>query len=226
MQRSYGIVEAGRYLEKTGQRCMLSSAELQGVYGQSQLFLTPNKNETIVLLVAEVIDDFLLSSSTDGIPDSITTSRQRFDVAKVGIDERLFLSSSEATQNRTGNITMATHPYIERIQAIDLPRERRKQLTECGTDDGKTYRSLACTVLYIGSYVLPRPIFVTSSIQQQISLLELKHLILANDVVRELVKLTPTLCSLQQQKVRVPEYVRSRTPHSTRVRQNTTDNPE
>lgn len=79
-----------------------------------------DENETKVLLVAKLIDYFLLSGNTDTIRECIADVRKRFDFRKVVIDERFFPSGSEVTAGKIESNTMSMHPYKEQIQPIDL----------------------------------------------------------------------------------------------------------
>lgn len=190
----YGIVEAGRQWQKTVENWMLSKGNLQRFYGLSQLFVKRNESANIILMIPKVTDDLLLTDTESNMQLFIADLRQIWTVAKVMIDERFFFNGCEIVQDREGSLDMSMERYLERINFITLARARRKQFEEMGTEaEEKTYQSLACTLLYIGSGVLPQPTFVTSSLQQQIAILKVGYLVLANGRARELLKLKPRI---------------------------------
>ena len=81
---------------------MLSDG-LKRVFGLSQLFMRRNKQDEIVLMIAKVADDFLVSGKLDFIQEFMDRlQHQRFTVGKVVIDEHFHFNGCEIQQSRTG----------------------------------------------------------------------------------------------------------------------------
>lgn len=57
----YGIVEAGRQWQKTVESWMLSDGKLERVIGLSQIFVERHAAAKVTLIVAKVMDDFLIA---------------------------------------------------------------------------------------------------------------------------------------------------------------------
>lgn len=182
---------------------MLTDGGLETIFGLSQLFAQRDSNGRITLLVAKVTDDFLIGGLTPDIIQFINKMKEKFEVGKAVIDESFFFDGCEITQDAAGSIRMTMERYLERLKPIPLPKPRRRQSQEPATEtEKKQYRSLAGTLLYLGNGVLPQASFVTSVLQQQISALQVRHLVDANEMVAEIFQLEPVLTFLKPQHVK------------------------
>lgn len=120
---------------------MTEHVGMEIVFGVSQLFVKRNTCEDIQLLIAKVTDDFLLGGMNSEMENFTEMLRQRFDVGKVIIDNKLHLDGCEIAQSNTGDITMSMNRYLERLVPIELSRARRKQRNETATESKvKQYR--------------------------------------------------------------------------------------
>ena len=199
----YGIVEAGRQWQKTVEEWMLNDAELERIHGLSQLFTQRDSTGRIILLVAKVTDDFLVRGSVAAIDCFLSKLRKRFLVGKVVVDSQFYFNGCEIEQDTEGNIKMSMICYVERLKAIALSRIRRKNINERATaSEIKQFRSMACTLLYLGSGVLPQASFATSTLQQMISQLSVDSLIKANAMVKELLALKPWVTFRRTKNIR------------------------
>jgi len=188
----YGIADAGRQWQKVVEQWMLSAGNLQRVFGISQLFTKKDDRNNIILLVAKVTDDFLLGGSEEQMQLFIRDLGKRFVLGKVVLNSKAHFDGCEIEQDEAGNIKMSMLRYIERLKPIILSRARRKQRTEAATEvELKQYRSLACTLMYLGNGVLPQASYVTSTLQQQISKVFVEQLVMANGMLKELRALKP-----------------------------------
>ena len=152
----YGIFEAGRQWQKTVETWMFNEASLERVLGVSQLFVKRDKYGRVVLLVAKVTDDFLLGGSIDNMKAFLDNLKQRFIVGKIAVDQKMYFDGCEIAQDADGNIKMSMYRYLERVKLIEISRSRRKEGDAPVTPSELTqYRSLACTLMYLGSGVLP-----------------------------------------------------------------------
>lgn len=188
----YGIVEAGRQWQKTVEDWMLSDGGLQRAFGLSQLFIRRNKRDEITLMVAKVTDDFLVAGKLEYIHEFMDRLQQRFTVGKVVVDERFHFNGCEIEQDQSGNIRMSMIRYLDRLRPINVTRTRRKQRDmHANSEETKSYRALAGTLLYLGNGVLPQASLVVSLMQQCIANLKVQHLIDANEMLKDLLKLKP-----------------------------------
>lgn len=188
----YGIVEAGRQWQKTVESWMLNEAGLERVLGISQLFVKRDETGRIILLIAKVTDDFLLGGSVEEMKVFLDPLKQRFIVGKIVVDQKIHFDGCEIIQDVVGNIKMSMHRYLERVKPIEVSRSRRKERDAPVTSSELTqYRSLACTLMYLGNGVLPQASYVTSALQQCLPGIRVRHLIEANEMTKELLELNP-----------------------------------
>lgn len=68
----YGVVEAGRQCKKVVEEWMLDDGGLNNVFGISQLFVKRNDAGWIILLVADVPDDFIMGETRGEIEGLVT----------------------------------------------------------------------------------------------------------------------------------------------------------
>lgn len=188
----YGIADAGRQWQKVLEDWMLHDGGLQRVFGISQLFIRRATDGSVVLLVAKVTDDFLLAGSLAEMEAFVDRLKRRFVVGKVVINDKVNFDGCELEQYKDGTIRMSMIRYLERLKPITMSRARRKQRTDKATEiEIKQYRSLACTLMYLGNGVLPQASYITSSLQQMVSRVNVEQLSVANEMLKEMLKLKP-----------------------------------
>ena len=186
----YGIVESGRQWQKTVETWMLTEGGLQRFFGLSQLFIRRDGHGRISLIVAKVTDDFLIGGRTEIICKFIDRMKRRFDVGKVVIDDKFHFDGCEIQQENEGNIRMSMMGYIDRLRPIKISRQRSRERDDLGSDaEKKQYRSLAGALLYLGNGVLPQALLVTSMMQQKLPRLTVQGLVIASDMLKELLSL-------------------------------------
>ena len=190
----YGIADAGRQWQKKIESWMLEHVGLERVIGLSQLFLKRDAKGNVILLVAKVTDDFLLGGTKEAMQQFTNLLEKRFEVGKVIIDDMIHFDGCEIRQDEQGNILMSMARYIERLRPIELSRTRRKQRLDAATDRETTqYRSLAATLMFLGNAVLPQASYATSVLQQLIPKIRVEELVVANDMLKELLSLKPKI---------------------------------
>lgn len=80
---------------------------------------------------------------------------KQFVVGKTLIDEMLHFDGCEIQQDIVGNIRMSMCRYLDRLKSIDLSRTRKKDRdAQVSPQETTQYRSLACTLMYLGNGVL------------------------------------------------------------------------
>lgn len=188
----YGIADAGRQWQKVVEEWMLTQAGLERVFGIPQLFVKRDKDGYISLIIAKVTDDFLLGGAIEQMQLFIESLKNRFIVGKTVVDGKIHFDGCEIKQDQEGSITMSMIRYLERLKPIVISRERRKQRMEMATQaEVKQYRSLACTLMYLGNGVLPQASYITSALQQWIGKVNVERLVQANEMLKELLNLKP-----------------------------------
>ena len=199
----YGIVEAGRQWAKTIEDWMLNRVGLQRIKGLNQIYVLRDSVGKISLIVAKVTDDFICGGAIAVIQSFLEDLKKRFEVGKVIIDSKFHFNGCEIEQDASGSITMMMNGYMKELREISLSKERRKQLNENATESETTlFRSLAGTMLWLGKGVLPPAAYASSAMQQRLSNLKVGHVIEANDMVRDIKKLDPTLFFRQADQVK------------------------
>ena len=190
----YGIIEAGRQWAKTVEEWMLTTGGLERIQGLNQLYVRRDNLGKIILIVAKVTDDFICGGSIEDTKAFISEMKKRFEVGKVIINEKFLFNGCEIEQDEQGSIAMSMHRYMEQVKEIPLSRERKRQPDESATPrEMKQFRSLAGTLLWLGKGVLPPAAYASSTMQQKLALLKVRHLVEVNEIVRDIKKLTPTL---------------------------------
>lgn len=117
--------------------------------------------------MAKVTDDFLLARTVEEMQEFVSALGTRFLVGKAVRDHKLYFDGCEIEQLETGSIRMPMVRYLERLNPVYLSRTRRKECNGRATAvELKQYRSLACTLMYLGNGVLPQAAYITSLMQQ------------------------------------------------------------
>lgn len=190
----YGIVEAGRQWAKTVEEWMLTTVGFERLRGLNQLYVKRDYQGRIKLIVAKVTDDFICGGDIEITTAFIEQLKNRFEVGKIVIDGKFLFNGCEIEQDASGSIQMSMRSYMTQLAEINLTRERRKQLDAPASENEITaFRSLAGTLLWLGKGVLPPAAYASSTMQQKISMLKVGHLLEANEIVRDIKKLQPTL---------------------------------
>ena len=85
--------------------------------------------------------------------------------------------------------------YIEEIEPIALTRSRRKlQEASCNFEELRIIQKIAGPLNYLGHGILPPAWLFASRLQQFVGNLKVSHLFIANNALRSLKRLSPSLC--------------------------------
>ena len=85
--------------------------------------------------------------------------------------------------------------YIEEIEPIALTRSRRKlKESSCNFEELRLLQKLAGKLNYLGHGILPPAWLFASRLQQFVGNLKVSHLFIANNALRSLKRLSPSLC--------------------------------
>lgn len=186
----YGIVEAGRQWMLVVEDWLLSEAFFTRVFGISQLFVKRNRHGKIVLIMAKLTDDFLIAGMPKDIEEFAFQLKTRFEVGKIAKGPTHNFGGCEILVQENGDIILSMAEYWKRVRIIPITRSRRKnRFAKATVRETQDYRALAGTLLYLGNGVMPQASLVVSIMQQKIGNLKVEHLIDANIMVAELMKL-------------------------------------
>ena len=153
-----------------------------------------NSSGETILVLAKVTDDFLIGGSIKEIKRFYELISNKFKIGKTIINDKMNFNGAEITQDKYGNIKLSMEEYCKQVRYIQLSRLRRKETNALATPEEITaYKSLAGTINFLGQGVLPQAAFVTSAMQQKLGKLQVQHIREANTMVKELMKLNPTI---------------------------------
>ena len=190
----YGITEAGRQWQLCVEDWMLSEAGLQRVIGITQLYRKRDANGEMVLLVAKVTDDFLMSGTQAAVTWFKEAISARFEISKFLFDTKMFFNGACIDRDVQGNITLSMESYCRKIAPISISRQRRRQTTERATEaEQNAYRRLCGEIVWLGSSALPQASFAASFLQQRVSRMTVAEINDANSMLKELQALDPTV---------------------------------
>lgn len=191
---AYGICDAGRQWLKTSDTWITKDLGMKRLAGAHQLFIRRDHNEKLVLIVAKTTDDFLVAGEKGAIESFFGQMRERFVVGKAIIERKMKFNGCVMDVDEDGSISLSMHEYLDRLAPIDVSRNRRKEIHSVATQrEIYEYRSLAGTLMYLGTSVLPQASLATSLMQQRINCLKVSHILDANSMLRDIVNLRPTL---------------------------------
>lgn len=151
----YGIADASCLWEKVVEECMTTEGGLRRLLGISQLFIRRADDGSLRMIVAKVTDYFLLEGAVEDMQNFRDRLAKRLLVGKVILDQKLHFDGCEIEKLPDGSIRMSMIRYIERLKPITMSRIKRKQRNDKATEvEPKQYRSLACSLMYLGNGVL------------------------------------------------------------------------
>lgn len=183
----YGIVEAGSQLMLAIGEWMLTNGRLGRNFGVNQLFIRRSGSGRIILLVAKLSDDFLVSGSPDDIGSFPKELHGRYALGKISKGPSHQFVACEIYLDRSRDITMSMNTYWKRIKPIKTTRTRRKMRAERATaHEVIQFQSLAGTLLYLGNNVLPQASVAVLFMQQRDGRFCISDLIEANQMLAEL----------------------------------------
>jgi len=191
---AYGLVESGRLW----QLCVEEWLQAYGfttLPGLPQLFvLRHRKSNKLVLLVAKVVDDFLLSGTPAELDRFSIAIKKRFHVGRYIDEPKFVFNRLSIHQSPNFSISISMKEFADKIEPIDLSRARRKQPDErCTASELTALQSLAGKLNYLGHGVLPPASLAASKMQQNVGDLRVHHLQQANASLHHIKKLDPSL---------------------------------
>jgi len=194
LRPAYGLVESGRTWQLACESWMNESYGLVEVPGLPQLFVLSDSKGFPLLIIAKVVDDFLLAGYPKEIKAFHGAISVRFDVGTFIPNAPFEFNALHIEQDNSMGITISMQEYVDSIDPIDIPRARKKEHTASATAQELTnYLSLAGTLNFLGHGVLPAAAFAASHIQQRVGNLTVADLKDANSILREISALNPSI---------------------------------
>jgi Reverse transcriptase (RNA-dependent DNA polymerase) len=189
---AYGLVESGRLWQLAIEE-WLSDQSFTRIDGLPQLFLLRSKDGRILLILAKVVDDLLLTGTVPAMQEFNANLSNRFKVGRFICNEPFMFNALHVVQDpEFFAVEVDMVDYISKITKIPISPNRRKEAESTATTEERfQYQSLAGTLNFYGHGILPPACFVASHLQQQLGTVRVKHLILANRLVRQLLMLKP-----------------------------------
>ncbi len=193
MKPAYGLVESGRLWQTTVEPWMASYG-LQEIPGMAQLFVLHSREPSPRLILAKVVDDFLLAGDKNEIRLFREAISKRFKVGQFAEGGTLVFNRLHITQHDNWDIEVSMEEYAETINPLTLPKERRKQPCDQATIDELTsFLGLTGKMNFLGHGCLPSASFVASHLQQLTGNLKVEDLKTANKAFGEIRQLSPKL---------------------------------
>ncbi len=147
---------------------MLNNYRFETIPGLPELFVLKRNNRPLHMIVAKVVDDFLL----DGLPSEISrfhrTIANRFQVGRFTKGTVLVFNRQHITQKSNGDIEISMEEYMGTISKLDIARERSKQQDQFATTEEITdFLGLAGKLNFLSHGCLPTAAFAASHLQQK-----------------------------------------------------------
>lgn len=191
---AYGVCDAGRQWLKTSDIWMTRDMGMTRLLGAHQVFMRRGRDGKLELIVAKTTDDFLAAGTGEAVRSFFEKMKERFTVGKSIIENRMNFNGCVIEINPEEGATIGMYDYLNRLSPIDISRNRRKDAEAKATQrEIADYRSLAGTLMYLGTSVLPKASLVTSVMQQRINDLRVTHLVASNSMLKDLLLLKPVL---------------------------------
>ena len=153
------------------------------------------KAQGLELLVAKVVDDFILAGTQQALEWFSKKINGRFEVGtEVYAPEPIRFNGALIEQDILGSIKVKMSECANSITPLALSVQRRKQYEALATlEEVRSYQSLAGKMNWLGHSVVPHYAFAASYLQQSIGDLRVKHLAYADGVLKEMQRYPPLL---------------------------------
>lgn len=161
--------------------------KLTQLFGILQLFAQCDEDGSIFLLVAKVVDDFLIAGRPSNIDKFLYRLSKKFELGAVSRSSVHTFLRCKIARSPDDSVRLSMPGYINRASAIHVHRARRSE-THSKSDSRETseYRSLAVVLVFLGQAVLPQAALVASKMQQKLGDLRVAHLLDANKMLSDL----------------------------------------
>ena len=188
---AYGLVESGRLWQLAVEQWLFSTFRVESVPGLVQLFVLRDDMNEIKLLMAKVVDDFLLAGHHDAISELHKTISLKFKIGRFVTGSEFVFNRLSILKQSDGSVRLSMQEYFNTIEPIPLSLARcRQPLDKVTEDERKEFLALA-GLTWLGHGIQPPASNVASHLQHCGSDLRIDHLVLANKCLEELRHLEP-----------------------------------
>jgi len=176
--------------------------------GLPQLFVKRKAHGTPSLVIAKVVDDFLVCGLPPDIESFHERISKRFKVGRFVEGRDLIFNRLHIHQGEDSTVQIDMHEYLEKIEPLQISRDRRKQQgSRCTPGELTGYLGLAGSLNFLGHGILPQASFAASHLQQSIGRRTVVDLVTANKVLQEIKALKPVLTFRAPQQHHDPSYL-------------------
>ena len=194
LKPAYGLVESGRLWQLTVEKWLHEKDRLETVPGFPQLFLMRNELSTPKLIIAKIVDDFLLAGRKDELNSFHNNISQKFKVGRFLLDQKVIFNRLHISQDNEYNVTISMDEYMDKISPLVLTTNTKKQQdSKCNEDERKLFLGLTGQLNWLGHGSLPQASYISSKLQEYTGDLRIKHMCEANQLLRSISNLEPTI---------------------------------
>lgn len=130
--------------------------------------------------MAKTTEDFLSAGIKEAVSILFEQMNKWFSVGKAIVKDRMNFNGCVIEIGPDKGVTLGMHAYRDRLAPIEMSRNRSKDINSRASErEIAEYWSLAGTLLYLGTAVLPQAALVTSVMQQRINQLKVIHVLYA-----------------------------------------------
>ena len=147
----YGLVESGRLWQLAVEDWMEECFGVEQVPGMPQLFLIRGVRGDVELIIAKIVDDFLLAVNNSAIHKFHDEISKRFKVGRFIFGENLVFNRLHIHQDLNRSVFLSMEEYMATIMPIGITRDRRKMQNEkCTEQENKTLLELSGKLNWLG----------------------------------------------------------------------------
>lgn len=118
-------MEAGRQRLCAVEQWMKSDYKLSQIFGGLQLFCERDSDGRISMIVAKVVDDFIISGKYDAVESFITALSERFELGTVNRSDTHSFLGCRIQRSRDGSIKLSMPEYFNHAAPVHIRRNRR-----------------------------------------------------------------------------------------------------
>ncbi len=167
LKPAYGLVESGRHWQATIEPWMTDTNYLDIVAGLSQLFVYRGEQGPARLLIAKVVDDYLLAGSPTEISNFWNAISDRFEVGRFSQDISLVFNHLHKKAACQWRHKRSMEEYMDTISPLTLSRERKMQHESHATQDELTeFLGFIGKLNFLGHGCIPMAVVAASHLQQ------------------------------------------------------------
>jgi len=176
--------------------------------GLPQLFVKREDGGAIILVIAKVVDDFLVCGPRPAIENFNDEISKRFKVGRFVVGRDLIFNRLHIHQEDDHSVKITMSEYLESIKPLEISKGRRKEQDSiCTPGELTSYLGLAGSLNFLGHGTLPQAAFAASHLQQQVGRLCVSNLVTANKVLREVKALIPSIIFRATTRQTDPSYL-------------------